>query len=208
MTKNYKESEIEDTTTIVGNPNLLLLGLGIFTFLLSATIAYYTFNPKYFTSVNIENIFVWVFAGLIALFAFLSVYMIFTLKKVTLTNTGLNISCPFLNSSRDISFDDVCKVYDQDYDINGSHNYRLYDIYKGKKIVIEIYDAKNIVITSLEVTNYAILAQNLKNVTKSHFKIKTHYYENIVNMQRYGWFVFWVFFIYFLIVYIIHRKYS
>ncbi|QGK72955.1 hypothetical protein [Flavobacterium sp. SLB02] len=208
MTKNYKKTEIEDTTTIVGNPNLLLLGLGIFTFLLSATITYYTFNPKYFTAVNIENTFVWVFAGLIALFAFLSVYMIFTLKKVTLTNTGLNISYPFLNSSRDISFDDVCKVYDQDYNIKGSHNYRLYDIYKGKKIVIEIYDAKNIVITSLEVTNYVILAQNLKNVTKSHFKIKTPYYENIVNTQRYGWFVFWVFFIYFLIVYIIHRKYS
>lgn len=207
MTKNFKEAQIEEAT-IVGNPNLFLLAMGIFTFLLSATIAYYTFNPKYFIAVNVENIFVWVFAGLIALFAFLSIYMIFTLKKVTLTNTGLNVSYPFLKSSRDISFDDVCKVYDQGYDIKGSHNYRLYDIYKGKKTIIEIYDAKNIVITSLEVTNYAILAQNLKNITKSYFKIKTHYYDNIINTQRYGWFVFWVFFIYFLIAYIIYKKYS
>lgn len=207
MNKPIEAQETEDTT-IVGNPNLLLLGLGIFTILLSATTAYYTFNPKYFTAINVENIFVWVFAGLIALFAFLSVYMILTLKKVTLTNTGLNISYPFLNTSRDISFDDVCKVYDQDYDIKGSHNYKLYDIYKGKKTIIEIYDAKNIVITSLEVTNYAILAQNLKNITKSYFKVKTNYYDTIVNTQRYGWFVFWVFFIYFLIAYIIYKKYS
>jgi len=207
MTKKINVAETEDTT-IVGNPNLLLLGFGIFAILLSATTAYYTFNLKYFTEISLENSLVWVFAFFIAVFAFLSVYMIFTLKKVTLTNTGLNISYPFLNTSRDISFDDVCKVYDQDYDIKGSHNYKLYDIYKGKKTIIEIYDAKNIVITSLEVTNYAILAQNLKNITKSYFKIKTHYYENIVNTQRYGWFVFWVFFIYFLIAYIIYKKYS
>jgi hypothetical protein len=207
MTQNLKEPEIENTT-IVGHPNLLLLGLGIFTFLLSGTIAYYTFNPKYFTSATIENIFVWVFACVIALFAFLGVYMIFTLKKVTLTNTGLSISYPFLNSSHDINFDDVSKVYDQDYDIKGSHNYRLYDIYRGKKTTIEIYDTKDIVITSLEVTNYVILAQNLKNITKSYFKIKTSYYDKIINTQRYGWFVFWVFFIYFLIVYIIYKKYS
>ena len=207
MNKPVEDQEIDDTT-IVGNPNLLLLGLGIFAFLLSITIAYFAFNPKYFTEINVENSLVWVFAGFIALFAFLSIYLVLTLKKVTLTNTGLNISYPFLNSSTDIIFDDVCKVYDQDYNIKGSHNYRLYDIYKGKKTIIEIYDAKNIVITSLEVTNYAILAQNLKNITKSYFKVKTHYYENIVNTQRYGWFVFWVFFIYFLIAYIIYKKYS
>lgn len=208
MNKTIVEPEIDERTIIVGNPNLLLVGMGIFTLLLSLTIAYYTFNRKYFTEITVENVFVWVFAGLIALFAFLSIYMIFTLKKVTLTNTGLNLSYPFLNSSRDISFDDICKVYDQDYYIKGSHNYRLYDIYKGKKIIIELYEAKNIVITSLEVTNYAILAQNLKNITKSYFKIKTQYYDNVVNTQRYGWFVFWVFFIYFLIAYIIYKKYS
>ncbi|MCC9066157.1 hypothetical protein [Flavobacterium piscisymbiosum] len=207
MTKNFKEAETEDTT-IVGNPNLLLLGFGIITFLLSITIAYYTFNLKYFTEISLENSLVWVFEFFIVLLAFLSVYMILTLKKVTLTNTGLNISYPFLHSSRDISFDDVCKVYDQDYDIKGSHNYKLYDIYKGKKTIIEIYDAKNIVITSLEVSNYAILSQNLKNITKSYFKVKTNYYDTIVNTQRYGWFVFWVFFIYFLIAYIIYKKYS
>jgi len=207
MTKNFKEAETEDTT-IVGNPNLLLLGFGIITFLLSATIAYYTFNPKYFTEISLENSLVWVFAFFIALFAFLSVYMILTLKKVTLTNTSLNISYPFLHSSRNISFDDVCKVYDQDYDIKGSHNYKLYDIYKGRKTIIEIYNDKKIVITSLEVSNYAILAQNLKNITKSYFKVKTNYYDTILNTQRYGWFIFWVFFIYFLIAYIIYKKYS
>lgn len=206
--KNLKESAIENDPIIVGNPNLFLLGLGIFTLLLCITIAYFTFDFNNFIHCKPENILVWVFAFFLALFAFLSIYMILTLKKVTLTNTGLNISYPLLFSSREISFDDVCKVYDQDYDIKGSHNYRLYDIYKGKKIIIELYDAKNIVITSLEITNYAILSQNLKNITKSYFNIKTHSYDNIINTQRYGWFVFWVCFIYFVIAYIIHRKYS
>ena len=93
MNKLVEDQEI-DGTTIIGNPNLLLLGLGIFAFLLSITIAYFTFNPKYFTEINLENSLVWVFAGFIALFTFFSIYLILTLKKVTLTNTGLNISYP------------------------------------------------------------------------------------------------------------------
>lgn len=208
MNKTKNETAIENTLIIVGNPNLLLIGLGIFTLLLSVTIAYFTFNINYFIHYSTENIFVWVFALSILLFAALSIYMILTVKKVILTHTGLKISYPLLFSSRDIHFDDVCNVYDQDYDIKSSHNFKKYDIYKGKKTIIELYDAKNIVITSLEITNYAILAQNLKNITKPYFKIKAHYYDNIVNTQRYGWFVFWVFFIYFLIAYIIYKKYS
>ena len=203
MEKKLKETESDEI--IVGNPNLLLVALGIWTFLLSLTVGYYTFNSKYFTEVNSENVFIWIFACLIALFGFLGIYMIFTLKKVTLTNMGLTISYPFLSSSRSITFDDICKVYDQDYDIKGSHNFRKYDIYKGKKIVIDLYDSKSIVITSLEITNYDILAQNLKNSTKSYFKVKTDN-VNVINTQRYGWFVVTVLFIFFLIVYIVQKK--
>ena len=203
MEKKLKETELDEI--IVGNPNLLLVALGIWTFLLSLTVGYYTFNSKYFTEVNSESVFIWIFACLLALFGFLGVYMIFTLKKLTLTNTGLTISYPFLSSSRNISFDDICKVYDQNYDIKGSNNFRKYDIYKGKKIVIDLYDSKSIVITSLEITNYDILAQNLKNSTKSYFKVKTDN-VNVINTQRYGWFVAAVLFIFFLIVYIVQKK--
>lgn len=207
MNKTLNETETQDAAIIVGNPNLLLLALGIFCFLFSITIAYYTFNYKYFTQFTLENLVVWLFAVFIAVFALLSIYLILTLKKVKLTNSSLTIAYPLLFSSRNISFDDICKVYDQNYDIKGSHNYKLYDIYKGKKIIVELYESENIVITSLEVTNYTILAQNLKNITKSYFKIKIQYYETVINTQRYGWFIFWVLFFYFFIAYIVHKKY-
>lgn len=205
MIKTLKDTETEDTTKIVGNPNLFLLGVAIWGFLFSVTLAYYTFNPKYFTAFTLENVFIWIYASLIVLFAILCVYSILTLKKVTLTNTSLTIEYPLLFSSRDISFDDVCKVYDQDYEIKGSRNYRLYNVYEGKKTIIELYEAGKISITSLEVTNYDVLAENLKNTTKSYFKIKT-YHTDVINTQRYRWFVTIIVFIFFLAVYIIQKK--
>lgn len=172
MNKNlHNEDEI-----VVANPNSFLVVFGIFCAFLSAIIGYYTFNYKYFTEVNAESILIWIFAILLIFFAVLSIISIFSTKKVILTNTSLTISNPLLRATREIFFEDVYKVYDQDYLIQRSENFKLKTIYSGKKTIIELYDSEKIIITSLEVTNYPILAQNLKNITKSYFKIKQAQY--------------------------------
>lgn len=172
--KVIKKTELSETeeVTITAKPSLFLVCVGFFGIILSLFIGFYTFNYNYFTAVNPENILIWIFSLLLVSFALLSLISILKTKKIVLTNTSLIVSTPFMFLERTISFDDVHKVYDQDYEIKRSENFRLKTIYSGKKTIIEFYDNKKLIITSLEVNNYAILSQNLKNITKSYFKIK------------------------------------
>ncbi|PTS95855.1 hypothetical protein DBR27_16720, partial [Flavobacterium sp. HMWF030] len=67
--------------------------------------------------------------------------MLFSSKKVTLTNTELTISYPLIFYKRNIDFDDVYKVRETKYNIQGSQNFSTYDIYNGNKIIIELYNS-------------------------------------------------------------------
>ncbi|MGA9637299.1 hypothetical protein [Flavobacterium sp.] len=91
-----------------------------------------------------------------------------------------------------IDFNDISKVVESNYKVESSHNTSTFEVYKGRKITIEFFESKKLEITSLEITNYNLLAINLKNITKSYFKLRTEN-NNHKNASGYGWLIFIVF---------------
>ncbi len=162
---------MNSSNKIISNPSFLQIGVSVFSILFFSSLAYLMYDPKWDLKDNTDVIAMWIIIALFALFILGSFYMLFLSKKIELTNDYLLIEYPLLFHSKKFVLDDVKKVFEGDYNIKSSHNSRLFDVYNGKQITIEMFETKKIIITSFEVTNYKVLAKNLKNVTKSYFKL-------------------------------------
>ncbi|KIO54256.1 hypothetical protein [Flavobacterium hibernum] len=199
-----KETELPEV--IIGNPSLLQIGFSIMGFLFPSSIIFLICSSDWITRNDTETNLIWIIVSIFAFFALGSLFMLFSSKKVTLTNTELTISYPLIFYKRNIDFDDVYKVRETKYNIQGSQNFSTYDIYNGNKIIIELYNSKKIIVTSMEITNYTILAKNLKNITTSYFKLKSNY-TNLKNSQGYGWLIFIIVLTFSLLFSLIQKKY-
>ncbi|MFH6999528.1 hypothetical protein ACHRVZ_16485 [Flavobacterium sp. FlaQc-57] len=199
-------NETETPEVIIGNPSLLQIGFSIMGFLFPSSIIFLICGSEWITNNDTETNLIWIIVFLFAFFAFGSLYMLFSSKRVTLTNTILTISYPLIFYKRNIAFEDVYKVRESKYSVQGSRDFSTFDIYSGNKIIIELYNSKKIVITSMEITNYTILAKNLKNITTSYFKLKSDS-KNLKNTQGYGWLIFIIVLTFFLIFSLIQKKY-
>ena len=199
-------NETETPEVIIGNPSLLQIGFSIMGFLFPSSIIFLICGSEWITNNDTETNLIWIIVFLFAFFAFGSLYMLFSSKRVTLTNTILTISYPLIFYKRNIDFEDVYKVRESKYSVQGSRDFSTFDIYSGNKIIIELYNSKKIVITSMEITNYTILAKNLKNITTSYFKLKSDS-KNVKNTQGYGWLIFIIVLTFFLIFSLIQKKF-
>jgi len=199
-------NETETPEVITGNPSLLQIGFSIMGFLFPSSIIFLICSSEWITNNDTETNLIWIIVFLFAFFAFGSLYMLFSSKRVTLTNTILTISYPLIFYKRNIDFEDVYKVRESKYSVQGSRDFSTFDIYSGNKIIIELYNSKKIIITSLEITNYTILAKNLKNITTSYFKLKSDS-KNFKNTQGYGWLIFIIVLTFFLIFSLIQKKF-
>lgn len=199
-------NETETPEVIIGNPSLLQIGFSIMGFLFPSSIIFLICGSEWITNNDTETNLICIIVFLFAFFAFGSLYMLFSSKRVTLTNTILTISYPLIFYKRNIAFEDVYKVRESKYSVQGSRDFSTFDIYSGNKIIIELYNSKKIVITSMEITNYTILAKNLKNITTSYFKLKSDS-KNVKNTQGYGWLIFIIVLTFFLIFSLIQKKY-
>jgi hypothetical protein len=194
MSKNNK---------LIANPSDLKIGTSIFGILFFSIVAYYIYPAEWVKDKQDDNIILLGFTIFFSLLALLSVYILLSSKKVELTNETLLISYPYIRKIQTIDFNDIRKVVEDNYDIDGTQNYRKIKLYTGRKITLEFFEAKKIVITSLEVTNYNLLAMNLKNITKSYYKLKIEN-QNIKNTQNYGCIIFVVILI--LVIIIVFEK--
>lgn len=199
-------NETETTEIMIGNPSLLQIGFSIMGFLFPSSIIFLICGSEWITNNDSETNFIWIIVFLFAFFACGSLYMLFSSKRVTLTNTILTISYPLIFYKRNIDFEDVYKVRESKYNIQGSRGFSTFDIYSGNKIIIELYHSKKIVITSLEITNYTILAKNLKNITTSYFKLKSDF-TTFKNTQGYGWLIFIIVLTFYLIFSLLQKKF-
>lgn len=199
-------TETEKPEVIIGNPSLLQIGFSIMGFLFPSTIIFLICSSEWKTHNDTETNLIWIMVFLFAFFALGSLFMLFSSKKVTLTNTILTISYPLIFYKRNIDFDDVYKVKETKYNIEGSRDFSTFDIYSGNKIIIELYNSKKIIVTSMEITNYTILAKNLKNITTSYFKLKRDS-TNFKNSQGYGWLIFIIVLTFSLLFSLIQKKF-
>ncbi|MFC0779345.1 hypothetical protein [Flavobacterium sp. HJSW_4] len=174
---------------IIANPSSLQIGFSIFGMLFFLSIGYLVYNPELEPYQKADYRAMWVIISLFCFFALGCLYMLLSSKKVELTDEFLSVEYPLLFKTKKVSLDDIRKVSEGNYQINSSHDSSRIEVYKGRQITIEFFELKKITITSFEVSNYEILAQNLKNVTKSYFKLHTGN-KNIKSFQGYGWLIF------------------
>jgi len=174
---------------IIANPSLLQIGFSIFGMLFFFSAAYLVYNPEVESYQKTDYRAMWVIISLFCFFAIGCLYMLLSSKKVELTDEFLSIEYPLLFKAKKVSLDDIKKVTESNYNVQSSHDFKTIEVYNGRQIKIEFFELKKLTITSFEVTNYKILAQNLKNVTKSYFKLHTEN-KNIKNSQGYGWLIF------------------
>jgi len=184
---------MNEDTKIIANPSMLQIGFSFAGILFGNGFAFLVYDSSSNIGENDNRNVMLLFTTFFVLFSIMSLYMLLTSKKVILSNDSLTIKYPFLFHTKNIDFDDIENVYEDKYKVESSHNFTRIEVYSGKKIIIEFYESKKVVITSLEVSNYLNLANNLKNITKSYFKISADYYnENYskTNIRAYIWLVF------------------
>ncbi|HEY1195080.1 hypothetical protein [Flavobacterium sp.] len=174
---------------IIANPSLLQIGFSLFGMLFSLSVSYLIYNPEVESYEKGDYLAMWILISIFGIFALGCIYMLLSSKKVELTDEFLSIEYPLLLKTKKVSIDDIKKVTESNYNIKSSHDFSTIEVYNGRQIKIEFFELKKLTITSFEVTNYEILSQNLKNVTKSYFKLHTGN-KSIKNFQGYGWLIF------------------
>ena len=180
---------MDEDHRITANPSALQIGFSIFGILFFSTIAFYIYDSEWIIDDETDNMMIWILISLFCFLAIACLYMLLVSKKVELTNETLSISYPYIFQTKTIDFDDVRKVTEENYKAQSSHDFRKIEIYNGRKITLEFFESKKIVITSFEVTNYNSLANNLKNITKTYFKLRIEN-QNMKSTQGYGWLIF------------------
>ncbi|MBF2092321.1 hypothetical protein H1R85_07355, partial [Flavobacterium psychrophilum] len=179
-----------ENNKLIANPSDLQIGTSIFGMLFFPIIAFYINTTEWGKQNQAnENVIILVFTIFFSFLALLSLYLLLSSKKVELTNETLLITYPYIRKIQTIDFKDIRKVIEDNHNIEGRQSFRKIELYNGRKITIEFFKAKKIVITSFEVTNYNLLAINLKNITKSYYKLKIEN-QNIKNTQNYGCIIF------------------
>lgn len=173
---------MSENTKIIASPSLIQIAFGIISTLFPSGFVYLIYSSEIVGNDQTTKILYHLTAGFFILAAILSfIYMIVLSKKITLTNDLLEIYYPILFHTKKIYFEEIKKVSIKKYNIKSSHDFSTNEIYSGTKIVMELYESKNIEITSFEVSNYKNLAENLKNVTTSYFKIRIDQHNKTLN---------------------------
>jgi hypothetical protein len=197
---------MSENNKLIANPSDLQIGTSIFGMIFFSIVVFYINSAEWGKeNQSNENVIILVFTIFFSFLASLSLYMLLSTKKVELTNETLLITYPYIRKIRTIDFNDIRKVVEDHYDLEGRIDFRKIELYNGRKITIEFFEAKKIVITSFEVTNYNILAINLKNLTKSYYKLKIEN-QNIKNTQNYGCIISVVILILAVIIFVIEKN--
>jgi hypothetical protein len=196
---------MSENTTIIANPSLLQIGFSLSGILLSFSITFYIYDSEWIIKEKSDSIMMWILLILFSTFALISLFMLLKSKKIMLTNETLTISYPLLFYVKNIDFNDVSKVKEDNYNVKSSHDFSTIEVYNGKKIILELFESKKIEITSFEVTNYKNLAKNIKNITKSYYKINLED-DSLKNTQGYGWLIFIIILTFGLIIAIIVNR--
>lgn len=162
---------MNENTKITANPSLLQIGYSLCGILFFSSITYYIYDSEWRMKESSDSIMMWILISLFGLFVLINLYLLLNSKKVILTNESLIISYPFLFYRKNIDLNTISTVKEDDYIIRLSRNSSIIEIFNGKKTILKLYESKKIIITSFEVTNYKNLAENLRNITSSYFKI-------------------------------------
>lgn len=195
---------MSENKKIIANPSLLQIGFSLSGILFFSSITFLIYDAEWKINEKSDSIMMWIILVLFGAFALASLFMLLNSKKVILTNETLTISYPLLFYIKNIDFNDVNKVREDNYNVKSSHDFSTIEVYNGKKITLELFESKKIVITSFEVTNYKNLAKNLRNITKSYYKLNIEE-DSLKNTQGYGWLIFMLILIFGLIVSIIRE---
>src|SRR6187402_1687533 len=124
---------MSENTKIIGNPSLLQIGFSLSGILFFSSITFYIYDSEWIIKEKSDSIMMWILVGLFGAFALVSLFMLLNSKKVILTNDTLTISYPLLLYIKNIDFNNVNKVREDNYNVKSSHDFSTIEVYNGKK---------------------------------------------------------------------------
>ncbi|OUJ74539.1 hypothetical protein BXP70_07095 [Hymenobacter crusticola] len=93
----------------------------------------------------------------------MSIFVLITMRSFVLTNKALIIKQPILLQKRRIELVDIEAIEERKLSINSSHDFRDFNVYRGKQTYIKRSNEKDIKITSFETRNYHSFIAHVQN---------------------------------------------
>jgi len=89
--------------------------------------------------------------------------MLVTIRSFVLTNKALIIKQPILLQKHRIELVDIEAIEEGKLSINSSHDFRDFNVYRGKQTYIKLSNGKDVKITSFEIRNYHYFIAHVQN---------------------------------------------
>ena len=150
----------------------------------------------------------WVTLGVFVFFSVACFFWALSVKTVVLTNKSLIIKRPLFLLKLTVPLSNIKAIREKDYEINTTHDWIDYNIFKGDETIIELKSGKRIKLNSFEISDYYTLTKNLNKLLRNNkqlklpddMRVETNRYEG------YGWILFLVLLTFGLVYSIIRQK--
>ncbi len=135
-------------------------------------------------------IIMWIILGVFVFFTLGCLWTILTIKTIVLTSKTLIIKRPFLLLKKTIPLENIRQVTESTFKINPTVRWTTYNVYDGKKILIECFQGKSILLNSFEISDYYNLTKQLNKLRRNKNNNFDDNSEDLKNEnQGYGWLV-------------------
>lgn len=135
-------------------------------------------------------IIMWITLGVFVFFTLACLWSILTIKTIVLTSNTLIIKRPFLLLKKTVPIDNIRQVTESTLKINPTVRWTTYNVYDGKKILIEFFQGKSILLNSFEIVDFYNLTMQLNKLRYNKNNNFDDFNKDLKNEnQGYGWLV-------------------
>jgi hypothetical protein len=188
-------SDTSNNIILTTKPSIRTIGFGLVGTLFFGAFVYLMTSLEWTvadgTDYKTGMIIMWIILGVFVFFALGCLWSILTIKTIVLTSKTLIIKRPFLLLKKTVPLDNIRQVTESTFKINPTVRWTTYNVYDGKKILIECFQGKSILLNSFEISDYYNLTKQLNKLRRNKNSNLDDNSEDLKNEnQGYGWLVF------------------
>jgi hypothetical protein len=188
-------SDTSNNIILTTKPSIRTIGFGLVGTLFFGAFVYLMTSLEWTvadgTDYETGMIIMWIILGVFVFFTLGCLWTILTIKTIVLTGETLIIKRPFLLLKKTIPLENIRQVTESTFKINPTVRWTTYNVYDGKKILIECFQGKSILLNSFEISDYYNLTKQLNKLRRNKNNKFDDNSEDLKNEnQGYGWLVF------------------
>jgi len=188
-------SDTSNNIILTTKPSIRTIGFGLVGTLFFGAFVYLMTSLEWTvadgTDYETGMIIMWIILGVFVFFTLGCLWTILTIKIIVLTGETLIIKRPFLLLKKTIPLENIRQVTESTFKINPTVRWTTYNVYDGKKILIECFQGKSILLNSFEISDYYNLTKQLNKLRRNKNNKFDDNSEDLKNENRgYGWLVF------------------